>query len=164
MHFLLCLWCDRNCSSSTPCLRVPAFFCPTARVFTILWWASSRLSTFRGLVDVYIFHGLTDVRVHVCRGYNEVVTPNLYNMKLWEISGHAAHYRVRINFVCEAHLVLFRWASPIWFHLWLTYTERYVFAGLRRCRVWLEANELPWSLSHVRPQVLLTQRVSCKPT
>mmetsp|Transcript_6212 Transcript_6212/g.8231 ORF Transcript_6212/g.8231 Transcript_6212/m.8231 type:complete len:777 (+) Transcript_6212:58-2388(+) len=27
------------------------------------------------------------------RGYDEVVSPNVYNMKLWEISGHAKHYR-----------------------------------------------------------------------
>eukprot|EP00301_Raphidiophrys_heterophryoidea_P011406 c17514_g1_i1.p1 GENE.c17514_g1_i1~~c17514_g1_i1.p1 ORF type:complete len:795 (-),score=254.57 c17514_g1_i1:254-2638(-) len=27
------------------------------------------------------------------RGFNEVVTPNMYSMKLWEISGHAAKYR-----------------------------------------------------------------------
>lgn len=26
------------------------------------------------------------------RGFNEVVSPNIYNMKLWEISGHAQHY------------------------------------------------------------------------
>ncbi|GBG71621.1 hypothetical protein CBR_g9037 [Chara braunii] len=27
------------------------------------------------------------------RGYEEVVTPNVYNMKLWETSGHAANYK-----------------------------------------------------------------------
>jgi len=27
------------------------------------------------------------------RGYSEVISPNVYNMKLWEISGHAKHYR-----------------------------------------------------------------------
>eukprot|EP00898_Chlorokybus_atmophyticus_P006838 jgi/Chlat1/7155/Chrsp57S06829 len=27
------------------------------------------------------------------RGYTEVVSPNVYNMKLWEISGHAANYK-----------------------------------------------------------------------
>ncbi|KAJ7543977.1 hypothetical protein O6H91_09G060700 [Diphasiastrum complanatum] len=27
------------------------------------------------------------------RGYQEVVTPNMYNMQLWEISGHAANYK-----------------------------------------------------------------------
>mmetsp|Transcript_35375 Transcript_35375/g.86138 ORF Transcript_35375/g.86138 Transcript_35375/m.86138 type:complete len:696 (-) Transcript_35375:25-2112(-) len=27
------------------------------------------------------------------RGYDEVITPNIYNLKLWETSGHAAHYK-----------------------------------------------------------------------
>ena len=27
------------------------------------------------------------------RGYQEVITPNVFNLKLWEISGHAAHYK-----------------------------------------------------------------------
>ena len=27
------------------------------------------------------------------RGYTEVVTPNMYNLKLWETSGHAAKYK-----------------------------------------------------------------------
>eukprot|EP01018_Ginkgo_biloba_P009148 Gb_19674 [translate_table: standard] len=27
------------------------------------------------------------------RGYNEVITPNMYNMQLWETSGHAANYK-----------------------------------------------------------------------
>jgi len=27
------------------------------------------------------------------RGYQEVITPNVYNLKLWEVSGHAAHYK-----------------------------------------------------------------------
>lgn len=26
------------------------------------------------------------------RGFNEVVTPNMYNAKLWQTSGHWAHY------------------------------------------------------------------------
>ncbi len=28
------------------------------------------------------------------RGYEEVITPNIFNLNLWEISGHAAHYKV----------------------------------------------------------------------
>ena len=28
------------------------------------------------------------------RGFHEVVTPNMYNHKLWEISGHWQHYAV----------------------------------------------------------------------
>jgi threonyl-tRNA synthetase len=27
------------------------------------------------------------------RGYEEVITPNMYNLHLWEISGHAQHYK-----------------------------------------------------------------------
>ncbi len=27
------------------------------------------------------------------RGYDEVITPNIYNMELWNISGHAQHYK-----------------------------------------------------------------------
>lgn len=27
------------------------------------------------------------------RGYEEVTTPNMFNMDLWEQSGHAAHYK-----------------------------------------------------------------------
>ncbi|KDO37045.1 hypothetical protein CISIN_1g035006mg [Citrus sinensis] len=27
------------------------------------------------------------------RGYQEVISPNMYNMKLWETSGHAANYK-----------------------------------------------------------------------
>jgi threonyl-tRNA synthetase len=30
------------------------------------------------------------------RGYTEVVTPNIYNLQLWEISGHAKHYKENI--------------------------------------------------------------------
>lgn len=27
------------------------------------------------------------------RGYQEVITPNIFNLQLWEISGHALHYK-----------------------------------------------------------------------
>ena len=27
--------------------------------------------------------------------YDEVVTPNMYNLDLWKTSGHADHYKVR---------------------------------------------------------------------
>lgn len=27
------------------------------------------------------------------RGYQEVITPNIFNLQLWEISGHAQHYK-----------------------------------------------------------------------
>ena len=29
------------------------------------------------------------------RGFSEVVSPNIYNSKLWEVSGHWQHYAVR---------------------------------------------------------------------
>ena len=32
----------------------------------------------------------------------QVITPNVYNMKLWETSGHAAHYR--------ENMFIFKWA------------------------------------------------------
>ena len=33
------------------------------------------------------------------RGYNEVITPNMYNTKLWERSGHLQNYEVGYNFL-----------------------------------------------------------------
>jgi len=55
------------------------------------------------------------------RGYSEVVTPNMYSMKLWEISGHAAKYRDDMFLLdveeqefglkpmnCPGHCVMFR--------------------------------------------------------
>jgi threonyl-tRNA synthetase len=27
------------------------------------------------------------------RGYEEVTSPNIYNMELWNVSGHALHYK-----------------------------------------------------------------------
>lgn len=27
------------------------------------------------------------------RGYEEVISPNIFNLQLWEQSGHAAHYK-----------------------------------------------------------------------
>eukprot|EP00961_Rhodomonas_salina_P029443 396927-Rhodomonas_salina.1 len=33
----------------------------------------------------------TELRGGPCRA--QVITPNVYNLKLWEISGHAAHYK-----------------------------------------------------------------------
>jgi hypothetical protein len=42
-----------------------------------------------------IYNKLVDfIRVeYFKRGYQEVITPNVFNLKLWEISGHAAHYK-----------------------------------------------------------------------
>lgn len=33
------------------------------------------------------------------RGYQEVITPNIYNKKLWLTSGHWEHYEVRLLLV-----------------------------------------------------------------
>ena len=55
------------------------------------------------------------------RGYEEVITPNIFNLQLWEISGHAKHYKENM-FVfdvegqewgmkpmnCPAHCLMFR--------------------------------------------------------
>jgi len=42
-----------------------------------------------------IYNRLMDIirQQYFQRGYNEVVTPNMYNLKLWETSGHAAKYK-----------------------------------------------------------------------
>ncbi|KAF5746625.1 threonine--tRNA ligase mitochondrial [Tripterygium wilfordii] len=55
------------------------------------------------------------------RGYQEVITPNIYNMKLWETSGHAANYKENMFLIeiekqefglkpmnCPGHCVMFR--------------------------------------------------------
>ncbi|ETN69019.1 hypothetical protein NECAME_01129 [Necator americanus] len=34
------------------------------------------------------------------RGFNEVITPNIYNCKLWQISGHWEHYSDKIFKCC----------------------------------------------------------------
>ena len=42
-----------------------------------------------------IYNRLVDIIRHqyFLRGYTEVVTPNMYNLKLWQTSGHAAKYK-----------------------------------------------------------------------
>ena len=38
------------------------------------------------------------------RGYHEVITPNVFNLDLWETSGHAKHYLENMFlFKCEGH-------------------------------------------------------------
>ena len=32
-------------------------------------------------------------RQYLVRNYTEVITPNMFNLKLWETSGHAAKYK-----------------------------------------------------------------------
>eukprot|EP00055_Hartaetosiga_balthica_P002883 m.5644 g.5644 ORF g.5644 m.5644 type:complete len:735 (+) comp2444_c0_seq1:214-2418(+) len=45
-----------------------------------------------------IYNTLTDFmrKQYVSRGFTEVVTPNIFNKKLWEMSGHWAHYSENI--------------------------------------------------------------------
>jgi threonyl-tRNA synthetase len=38
------------------------------------------------------------------RGYNEVITPNMYNTKLWERSGHLQNYEVSYAFFIYTYL------------------------------------------------------------
>lgn len=55
------------------------------------------------------------------RGYTEVITPNIFNLQLWEISGHAQHYKEDMFIFdveeqewgmkpmnCPAHCLMFR--------------------------------------------------------
>jgi threonyl-tRNA synthetase len=55
------------------------------------------------------------------RGYQEVITPNMFNLNLWEISGHAQHYRENMFILdvenqefglkpmnCPAHCLMFK--------------------------------------------------------
>lgn len=42
------------------------------------------------------------------RGFSEVVSPNIYNVKLWQTSGHWAHYAVSVlivKIIIELNLV-----------------------------------------------------------
>lgn len=43
----------------------------------------------------YIYNKLIDIIKHEyrVRGYQEVLTPNIYNLKLWKTSGHYAKYK-----------------------------------------------------------------------
>lgn len=44
------------------------------------------------------------------RGFNEVVSPNIYNVKLWQTSGHWAHYAVSYLFstFLSAHFLFYQ--------------------------------------------------------
>jgi len=78
------------------------------------FWLPHGARVFNTLVDLM----RTEYRK---RGYSEVVTPNMYSMKLWEISGHAAKYRDDMFLLdvekeefglkpmnCPGHCVMFR--------------------------------------------------------
>lgn len=59
----------------------------------------ARCSSFLGLFVVVVVVDVKSGFVHTPpqeywkRGYEEVTTPNMYNMDLWQQSGHAAHYK-----------------------------------------------------------------------
>lgn len=39
--------------------------------------------------------------------YQEVVTPNMFNLELWHTSGHAAHYKVAFRALLCSHVSAF---------------------------------------------------------
>ena len=45
------------------------------------------------------------------RGYTEVTTPNIFNMQLWNISGHAQNYKQNM-FVFEVEKQEYRPPAP----------------------------------------------------
>ena len=70
-----------------------------------------------------IYNRLVDIirEQYFARGYTEVVTPNMYNLKLWETSGHAAKYKENMfcfpiegqefglkPMNCPGHCIMFR--------------------------------------------------------
>ncbi|CAN0030206.1 unnamed protein product [Ectocarpus sp. 6 AP-2014] len=70
------------------------------------------------------------------RGYEEVTTPNMYNMDLWEQSGHAAHYKdAMFRFPvegqefglkpmnCPGHCIMFSQGVKSWRELPLRYAD-----------------------------------------
>ncbi|CAN0523544.1 unnamed protein product, partial [Ectocarpus sp. 12 AP-2014] len=70
------------------------------------------------------------------RGYQEVTTPNMYNMDLWEQSGHAAHYKdAMFRFPvegqefglkpmnCPGHCIMFSQGVKSWRELPLRYAD-----------------------------------------
>ena len=87
------------------------------------------------------------------RGFHEVVTPNVFNLDLWRISGHADHYlenmftfpvevRWGVECVCAAYSRRARLNPP-------------PTLSLTGCGLWPQAHELPWPLPHVRPPCAL---------
>ncbi|CAM9996705.1 unnamed protein product, partial [Ectocarpus sp. 13 AM-2016] len=70
------------------------------------------------------------------RGYQEVTTPNMYNMDLWQQSGHAAHYKdAMFRFPvegqefglkpmnCPGHCIMFSQGVKSWRELPLRYAD-----------------------------------------
>lgn len=84
------------------------------------------------------------------RGFNEVVSPNIYNVKLWETSGHSAHYADNMfsfevekekyalkPMNCPGHCIMFNYKNRSWRDLPLRFAD---FGVLHR-------NELSGTLS-----------------
>ena len=63
------------------------------------------------------------------RGFTEVITPNIYNSKLWETSGHWQNYEVNIRNIA-----------------------RYVYIDGGQGKMGIETYELPRTLCHVQEQ------------
>ena len=79
------------------------------------FWLISRPPNPPGLQDLFFFHQLSPgsgffgahgARIYNklvefirkqywVRDYTEVISPNVFNLDLWHISGHAEHYKVR---------------------------------------------------------------------
>lgn len=87
-----------SCSSSTRCRRALRSSYRTVPTSTI---SSSRTSRASTVVDsTYLCHASVLSPVYVsqrrsvvrCCSYTEVVTPNVFNVDLWRISGHYDHY------------------------------------------------------------------------
>lgn len=100
----------------------------------------------------YIYNTLIDfIRGEYCkRGFQEVVTPNVYNTKLWETSGHWQHYAENMfafevekekyalkPMNCPGHCLMFGYTSRSWRELPLRMAD---FGVLHR-------NELSGALS-----------------
>lgn len=72
------------------------------------------------------------------RGFQEVVSPNIYNAKLWQTSGHWAHYAVS----CAQLLFLI--------HTFINaFLGQYVFVWHRKRYICFETHELPRPLVRI---------------
>ena len=101
----------------------------------------------------------------------QVLTPNIYNMQLWDTSGHAANYKENM-FVFEAITILLDFPVVYFkfeletnsliefliryhficymYHTSFQMLQVIFFNADRETRIWPEANELPWALFDVR--------------
>jgi threonyl-tRNA synthetase len=82
-----------------------------------------------------------------------VITPNLYNVQLWETSGHWQHYAEHMfQFDCEGQVCV----SCICVY----YRDRLSALLSPQKDVRVEADELPWPLLDVRPRVAILSRLA----